>query len=309
MKKIDISIVIVNYNTEKLTIECIQSIYKKIKSVSFEVIVVDNNSQDNSVVSLKKYKKKYNNFFLIESKQNLGFAKGNNEGIKISKGNFVLLLNSDTLITEDFFDKLLTLMSQNKKMGISSCALKFPDGKIQASGGYFPTLLRVFYWMFFIDDFPFVNRFIKSFHPMSEKFVFKNSSFNKKEKKQDWITGAFFLIKREVIQKIGLIDDEYFMYTEETDFCYRAKKAGYEVYYYPKWSIIHYGGASSKTKEFPIMQEYKNIVLFFKKHYPKWQLFWLKIMLKLGAFFRMIIFGILEGKNSFKIYAKAFRSI
>lgn len=306
---LDLSIVIVNYNTEKLTIDCIKSIYSKIKSVSFEVIVVDNASVDNSVPSLEKIQKRYKNFKLIKSKTNLGFAKGNNEGMKISKGEFVLLLNSDTKIVEDFFSKIIERMNKDKNIGISSCALKFPNNEIQASGGYFPNLRRVFYWMFFVDDIPFFNFFIKSFHPMHEKFFVKNKSFYLKEKQQDWVTGAFFLIKREVLDEIGLIDEEYFMYTEETDFCFRAKKKGFITCYYPKWSIIHYGGASSKTREFPILQEYKNIVLFFKKNYPAWQLPYLKLLLKSGALLRMIIFGILEGKDTIKIYAKAFNNI
>ena len=122
------------------------------------------------------------------------------------------------------------------------------------------------------------------------------------------MTGAFLLVRKQVIDEIGLMDEEYFMYTEDTDFCFRAKKAGWKIFYLPKWSIVHLGGKSSE-KEFPILSEFKNIKLFYKKHYPKWQFPIARLSLKLGAGLRMIAFGILQRKEAMKTYAKAFREI
>ena len=113
------------------------------------------------------------------------------------------------------------------------------------------------------------------------------------------------MVRREVLDKVGEWDENYFMYTEEVDLCFRIKKEGWKIYYLPKWSIIHHGGASA-TKEFAILNEYKGIKRFYKKNYPKWQMPILRVLLKTGALGRIIIFGLTEGKESAQIYAKAF---
>jgi GT2 family glycosyltransferase len=202
---------------------------------------------------------------------------------------------------------MLGYMEKNPKAGIVSCALKGKDGKFQATGGYFPSLLRVASWMFFLDDIPILDKLIKPFHPMHEKsFFYKGEGFFKKESPRDWVTGAFFLMRRKVLDEVGVLDEDYFMYTEEVDLCFRAKKAGWEVWYLPRWSIVHLGGASS-VSEFPIVSEYKGVKTFYKKHMPPWQTPILRILLKKGALLRMILFGLLKGGQWAKIYAKAFR--
>jgi GT2 family glycosyltransferase len=264
----DLSVVIVNYKTPKLTADCIASIKKFTKNIQYEVILIDN------------------------SKNNRGFTGGNNVGMKKAKGRYVLLLNSDTLIHDKVLGEMVAWMDANPKIGISTSALKNKDGSIQGTGGYFPSLLTVFSWMT-IQDLPFVDRFIKPFHP--------KLGFYKKMQNLDWVTGAFMLIRREVIDQIGYLDEDYFMYTEDTDFCFRAKKKGFKVTYNPNWSITHFGGASS-TKEFPLLSEFKNVKLFYKKHYPKWQYPMLRILLKIGSIWRVILINP-------KIYAKAFKEV
>lgn len=281
-KEIDLSIIIINYNTPKLTLACLKSIEKHVKNINYEIILIDNDSSDDSSKLLK-------NYLNILNKENLGFAKANNQGIKIARGRYILLLNSDTEFTSSFLDKMLDRLDKEENVGIATCALRNPDKSLQVSGGYFPNLARVFTWMT-IQDLAFIDSLIKPFHP-------KNAF--KKEMDLDWGTGAFFLIKKEVIKEIGMLDEDYFMYTEEVDFCFRAKKAGWRVLYLPEWSIIHYGGASS-VREFAILQETKGIKLFFKKHYPRWQTFFLRFFLKLGYLWRAILI-------SPKIYLKAFK--
>ncbi len=296
----DLSIIIVSFNTKELLQKCITSIIKTTKGISFEIIVVDNASTDGSPESLGDFQ-----LTLIKNKKNLGFAKANNQGIEIARGKYILLLNSDTLISNNFLKGMLRWMDKHPKVGIASCALLNKDGSLQGTGGYFPNLLSVFSWMT-IQDIPLIDQFIKPFHPMHEKSFYKNIRFYKRKKELDWVTGAFFLVRRKVIDDIGLLDEDYFMYVEEVDFCFRAKKAGWQVWYLPQWSIVHYERESA-TSEFALLSEYQGLKLFYKKHKSSWQYPVLRFLLKLGAFGRIVLFAILEGRDSAKIYAKAFK--
>ncbi|CAN5344047.1 glycosyltransferase family 2 protein [soil metagenome] len=281
---IDLSIIIVNYNTKELTLSSIFSVRKFTKNINYEIIVVDNGSTE-TLTESKDYK-------LIKSNENLGFAGGNNLGLKKAQGKYLLLLNSDTLIHNNVIGEMMDYLDKNSEIGIATCALKGKDGKLQSNGGYFPTISSVFSWMM-IQDLPFIDNIIQPFHP--------KIAFYTKSRELDWVTGAFLLTRREVINQIGYLDDDYFMYVEDTDFCFRAKKKGWGIFYNADFSITHLGGASS-AKEFPIISEFKNLKIFYKKHYPNQQYNILRIYLKLGSILRMILV-------SPKIYAKAFREI
>lgn len=302
----DISIIIISFNTKELTLNCIDSIVKNTKGVEYEVIVVDNASEDGSVEALKKLEEKIGNLKIIENKKNVGFGPANNQGMKEAEGEFILLLNSDTIISYNLLSEMTEWMRDNEKVGVATCALRNKDGSLQGTGGYFPTLTKVFAWMFFIDDLPLIDRLIKPFHPMHAQSFYKGTSQFKEKSERDWITGAFALMRREVVEQVGYFDEDYFMYTEEVDLCYRVKNAGWEVWYLPKWSITHLGGASS-TKEFPILSEYDGIKLFYKKHMPKWQYPVVRFFLKLGALARIFLFGTIKGKGAAKTYVEAFR--
>lgn len=306
---LDLSIIIVNFNTQRITLDCIKSINEKTKGIEYEIILIDNASKDGSVNAISKLKEHNSklNLKIIENKKNLGFGPGNNQGIRMAKGEFILLLNTDTLIHDNVLSEIVDWMRKNEKVGVATCALKNKDGSLQGTGGYFPTLFRVFAWMFFLEDIPLLDALIKPFHPVHGQSPFyKGTSQFKKPREQDWVTGAFLLTRRDVINKVGNFDEDYFMYTEEVDFCFRVKKAGWQIWYLPKWSITHLGGASS-TAEFPIVSEYKGIKIFYSKHYPPWQHFLLRIFLKTGAFLRMIIFGVIKGKEAANVYAKAYQ--
>jgi len=304
-KPVELSIIIVSFNTKKLLVNCINSIRKNVKNLEYEVIVIDNASTDGSVQAVINQQRQDPDIKLIGNRRNLGFGTANNQGMKIAKGKYILLLNSDTLILDGVLGEMVTWMRKHPDVGIASCALKNEDGSMQGTGGYFPTLIRVFSWMT-IQDLPFVDKFIKPFHPMHAKSFQKGTKFFNSDKELDWLTGAFLLIRTEVIDKIGYFDKDYFMYVEETDYCYRAKRVGWKIYYLPKWSIVHYGGLSGKREEV-ILAEYKGIKTFYKKHYPSWQFPILRLFLKIGALGRMILFGILEGKYAIKTYVKAFQ--
>ncbi len=305
MNKIDLSIIIVSYNTRKLTVACLKSILQYTKQISYEVIVVDNNSTDDSVKYLNKFND--NKIHIIENASNVGFGKANNKGIKASKGRYILFLNSDTLLKENVLEPMLNWMDMNPNIGISTCRLLNSDLSLQGTGGYFPTLVRVFSWMT-IQDVPLVDSVIKPFHPMKEKSFTKGTSFYKNIRQLDWVTGAFMLVRSEVISSIKGFDEDYFMYTEEVDFCYRAKKEGWTVYYNPTWSIIHYGGASGTVTE-SIRHEFHGVKLFYKKHYSKLSYVLLRLILVIGSLGRIIVFGIKDGRKSAQIYMDVVKTI
>ncbi len=183
--------------------------------------------------------------------------------------------------------EIVSWMDNNPQIGISTCKLKNKDGSDQVSGGYFPTLPRVFMWMT-IQDLPLIDKLFKQFHP--------HKNMNKRYE-LDWVTGAFLLIRKDILEKVNGFDEDYFMYGDDDDLCFKVKELGYEVWFNPKWSITHYGGASS-IKEFPLLSEYKGIKIFYKKHYPKWQYPIMRLLLKMGAVLRIPIFG--------RTYVKAF---
>lgn len=304
---IDVSVVVVSFNTKELLLECLASVKKHTKRVSYEVIVVDNASTDGTVKAIKDIR----DVQLIRNKKNVGFAKANNQGIKKTKGRYVLLLNSDTALREDSLTKMVMWMDDHKKVGIATCKLVNPDGSTQATGGSFPNLLRVFLWATFLDDLPFVSGLFGSFHPHVSRGVFE------KEHRQDWVTGAFLLVRKEILEKIGALDEEFFMYVEEVDFCFRAKRAGWQVWYVPATQIVHESGASAsgstitflegvRGREGSVLGEFKGLKKFYKKHYPAWQFPALSFLLRLAAFLRIIVFGIFgRQKEAWKIYAKA----
>lgn len=304
----DLSIVIVSFNTQELLADCIGSIKEHTKGVDYEILIVDNGSQDGSVEWLKEEK----GIEAILNKGNLGFAGANNQGIKKATGRYILLLNSDTELKENSLAKMIRWMDEHPGVGIATCKLLNPDGSTQANGGSFPTLLRVFLWGTFLDDIPLISRLLGSYHPhphIGEK--------DSREHQQDWVSGAVFLIRKEVVKDLGGLEEEFFMYAEDVEYCLRAKKGGWEVWYIPQTSIVHIGSASSKGnsvkfsgkslgKEKGILGEFDGLKRFHKKYYPSWQYPLLVMVLKLAAFLRILVFGILgRQKQAWRIYGKA----
>jgi GT2 family glycosyltransferase len=314
--KLDLSIIIVNYNTGGLTIDCIKSISKFTKGIDFEIVLVDNGSTDDSISSFKSLK--LNNLKLIESKKNLGFGGGNNLGLKHATGRYILYLNSDTLLLENSLEKMTNWMDKNPQAGGATCKITFNDNSPQANGGSTPNLFRVFLWATFLDDLPLIYNLFGSYHPNpSAKFL----SNSKKPVQQDWIIGAFLLVRREVIEKVGGFDDSIFMYGEDVEYSYRIRKAGFSLWYFPDTKIIHYGSASTNSevvnfsgkstgKKNAILGEFEGLKAFYKKHYSKLSYMNLLICLRLAAIFRIIMFGIIKRQpQAVKIYAEAYKTI
>ncbi|HAS68890.1 MAG: Glycosyltransferase-like protein, family 2 [Candidatus Collierbacteria bacterium GW2011_GWA2_42_17] len=286
MSKLDLSIIIVSFNTKEILTNCVESIVKYTKGIDYEIIVVDNDSQDGSPERIKELEKKYSQVSLIDAKANLGFGKANNLGAKKAKGEYLLFLNSDTLVFDNAIKESLENMKKIPGAGVYSCKLLNSNKTVQASGGYFPNFGNVFAWQFFIDDLPLVGGLIPSFHPQL-------SSYDR-HKKMDWVTGAFMIIPKDVFDQVGGFDENIFMYTEEMELCYRLKKLGHQTVYQNSPSIIHLGGASSGSV-LALTSEIKNMIYFWKKHKPSWQLPFIKFFFFIGSLLRLLIFGIIKG--------------
>lgn len=308
MKQLDLSIIIVSTNIEDLLRKCLKSLKEPLKNIASEVIVVDNASTDNTPDMVAK---EFPWVKLIRKKENRGFGANNNIGMKVAKGRYILLLNSDTeIIDKNIFTGMLDWMDSNPKVGQISCALVNPDKKTyQGSGGAFPTLSKVLAWMFFIDDIPGFDRLIKPYHPLHGYSPLNtNEDYFKKPHEQDWLTGAFYLMRKEAMDEAGFFDEDFFLYVEEVELSYRFKKMGWDVWYLPQWKTVHYGMVTNGSEKATIF-EMQNIKLFYKKHMPVWQLPILTLILKIGALLRVAIFGLLSGPKVAKIYAKAFMAI
>ena len=293
----DLSVVIVNWNTKKLLENCLISIFKFTKNLSFEVIVVDNNSHD---ASSQMVAKKFPQVKLIKNQENLGYAKANNQGIRLAKGKYILLLNSDTYLVENSFKKLANLAGSLKNLGALGPLLLNPDKSIQQSVGFFPHLPQIIWWMSFIDDLP-GGTFLKPYHV-------DHDSFYQKDQQADWLTGAAFFIPRQAVEKVGTLDEKIFMYGEDVDLCFRIKTAGFKVIISPVAGMVHIGqGSSGKAKRNAILGEYKTILFVYQKHMGKNSLQIAKMLLKIGALLRIGIFGLLGRKELSKTYVEAFK--
>ncbi|KXG76291.1 glycosyltransferase family 2 protein [Thermotalea metallivorans] len=254
----DLSIIIVNYNTKELTLQTLRSIYAGNNKFLYEVILVDNASKDDSV---EVFKKEFPQVKLIENNQNLGFSKANNIGIKMAGGRYILLLNSDTLVIEDTLEIMIKFMDTHLDVGAAGCKVELPDGSLdKACKRSFPTPQNALYHALKLDHI----------FPHHKKFGEYNLTFldENQTHEVDCLVGAFMLIRREVIEQVGLLDEDFFMYGEDIDWCYRIKQVGWKIVYYPKTKIIHYKGGSSKKKNPKLIYEfYRAMYLFYHKHY------------------------------------------
>jgi len=254
----DISVIIVNYNVRYFIEQCLISVFKSIQDLNVEVIVVDNASVDNSVSAIKN---KFPDVHLIANKENVGFAKANNQAIKIAKGKYFLLLNPDTLIEEDTLTKIFGFMENNPDAG--ALGVKMIDGE----GKFLPESKR---------GLPTLSSSLFRFSGLSKLFP-KSRIFNRYNlgyldedeiHEIDVLSGAFMFVRTEILPKVGLLDEAFFMYGEDIDYSYRIQKAGYKIYYYPETTIVHFKGESTKKSSLKYHNIfYKAMAIFAKKHY------------------------------------------
>mgnify|MGYP001482880892 CR=1 FL=1 len=254
----DLSVIIVSYNTCRLTLNAIESVFQSRTRYSYEVIVVDNHSTDGSVSMIRE---KFPAVKVISNERNEGFSKANNRGIRISRGRYVLLLNSDTVIEPDTLEIMIRFMDEHPDVGAAGCKVVLPDGSLdKACRRGFPTPSASFYYAFGISKLfpkhPRFNQYQLSYLDPDQDYPV------------DCLVGAFMMVRRETIDQVGLLDEQFFMYGEDIDWCYRIKQAGWQIYYYPHTRIVHYKGASSRRKPRRIIYEFhRAMVIFHRKHY------------------------------------------
>lgn len=297
-----LSILIVNYQTPHLLRNCLEKLKLSLEFSNLfgdsETIVIDNSIDPKDIDSVEKA---HPWIKIIRNNSNKGFATANNQGIKLSQGEYILLLNTDTEVSDNTIEKLLEIFAKDQMIGVAGCKLINKDGTVQPSIGYFPSLIKVFFWMSFLDDIPILTSVIKPYH-------LENSKYYDLLLEVDWVSGACFMVKKNAILEAGFIDENIFMYGEEVEWCYRIKKKGLKVFYTPQTSVFHLKGASGKGKLSGIAEEFSGLIYFYRKHYPKWQGILLRLLLTTGALLRMVFFGIIiRNPSKVKLYAEAIK--
>jgi GT2 family glycosyltransferase len=249
----DLSIVIVSYNTKELLKNCIKSIYETVKNPSYEIIIVDNASSDGSPELVER---EFNDIVLIKNKENLGFAKANNQAIELAKGKYLLLLNSDAILREGTVETLLDFIERHPDAAAVGPKVLGIEESLQNKGFLFPSV------MFSLLVLSGINKFL------DEKMkcrIFPKYYWNENDVREvDYLEGSCLLVKREGIDMVGLLPEVYFMYFEEAEWCYRAKKKGFKIWYVPVAQIIHLHASSS----FESRKEYydRSLLLFYKRN-------------------------------------------
>lgn len=251
----DLSIIIVNWNTREFLKKCLQSVYDTIQGLAFDVWVVDNGSIDGSTVMVRLYFPGVN---LIENSENLGFARANNQAFKQCEGQFVLLLNSDAFVKDNAVKFLITAVEAHPRAGIVGGALEYPDGQFQHCYWNLPTLYGEIIQLSGLD---------KWLKPESRV----RRSPIQAVKKVGAVSGACLLARRIMLDEIGLLDERFFMFSEEIDLCKRAWLAGWQVFHQPAAQVIHVNAGSSRSAAWRIISLYKAKLQYFAKHHGNFQ--------------------------------------
>jgi GT2 family glycosyltransferase len=279
-ERMELSIVIVNYNVKYFLEQCLYSSQKALKGIDNEVFVVDNNSVDGSAILVRE---KFPEVILIENKENIGFSKANNQAIRLAKGKYILLLNPDTVVEEETFTKVIGFMEQNPDAG--GLGVKMIDGKgtfLPESKRGLPTPWVAFYKMFGLS---------KVF-PKSRKFGKYHLSYLAENEihEVDVLAGAFMLMRKSVLDKVGLLDEAYFMYGEDIDLSYRITQGGFKNFYFPETTIIHYKGESTKKGSLNYVTVFYNaMIIFARKHFSHGRADVFASLIHLAIYFRAFI--------------------
>jgi N-acetylglucosaminyl-diphospho-decaprenol L-rhamnosyltransferase len=248
----DLSIVVVSWNTRDLLRSCLQSIRETAAELDHEVIVVDNASSDGSAEMVSR---EFPDALLIVNTRNVGFAGANNQAIVVGKGDFVLLLNSDAVLLPGAALELVRYLRRRPEAAVAGAQLLNPDRSFQWSYADFPS---------FGGELLLATKLAGFVRPAYPSYP---ESSSQAERSVDWVSGACMMVRRSAIRQVGLLDDGYFMYTEETDWCYRMRQSGWSVGYVPQARVLHWGGQSaSAAPERKRSQVYRSKWRFFQKH-------------------------------------------
>lgn len=287
MSSPDLTISIVSYNTSALLRDCLNSVYENIRDIKLEVIVVDNNSTDKSAEMLKKG---FPQITLIQNKENVGFAKANNQALRKSKGRSFLLLNSDTVLSPNSLNTMVNFIDSHPKVGVVGCRLFYPDGSVQPwpciSSNVWSSLWLALFGLLNVKRLlpgprfrSFLGRYFRRIMDKGMASYLGHYWDNRSVQEVDQVSGACLLARRSAIEQTGLLDENFFMYGEDIDWCIRMKQEGWKVYLLSDVKVIHYASQSFKeTSNPPLLQKYKSMYYFFEKHYGRKAAISLKIL-------------------------------
>ncbi len=276
----ELSVIIVNYNVKHFLEQCLHSVYKAAQGIETEIFVVDNNSVDGSAQLIRE---KFPDLYFIENKENVGFSRANNQAIHKAKGKYILLLNPDTVVEEDTLRSTIAFMNQHPEAG--GLGVKMIDGKgtfLPESKRGLPTPWVAFYKMFGLSKL----------FPKSRKFGKYHLSYLNENQihEVDVLAGAFMLLRRETLDKVGLLDETFFMYGEDIDLSYRITLGGYKNFYFPETTIIHYKGESTKKGSLNYVKVFYNaMIIFARKHFSGGKAGIFAFIIQLAIYFRAFI--------------------
>jgi GT2 family glycosyltransferase len=268
-----LSIIIVNWNTRDLLDQCLASVDQTAGELGIELIVVDNASNDGSSQMVRD---QYPKVKLVQNHENSGFARANNQGISESTGMYILLLNSDTVVKPGALQNLLEFMDVHPEAGAASACLLNADGSLQYSCSPAPSLSREVQRML---HFPGVRP--DGYYPMG--------GWDRSQPREvEAILGACMLLRREVLSQVGLMDEDYFMYSEEVDLCYRIRQAGWRIYWVPQSQVIHFGGQSTRQASSEMfLRLYESKLIYFRKNYGPLNALAYKLLLMVSSLVRL----------------------
>lgn len=320
-----LSICIVSYNTASLTLDAVRSACQDIERSSLtsrvEIIIVDNNSHDNSVAALKAFAKKTPVLIsILTNKKNVGFGVANNQAIRESESKYVLLLNSDTYVQPWAIERLIETMEESReqssaqlssypdtinRLGIIAATLVNPDGTLQPQGGSTPTLWSLSNHMLMLDDIPLLGKLLPSTQHTGLRTVFRPSD---QLQQQDWVGGTAMLLRREMLEEIGVLDEKIFMYAEDLELCLRARNHHWDVAVHPTAYVTHHQMASSGNER-AILGEYQGYQYIWSKHRPLSEQQLATAILKAGAILRKWLFGTIGRADKAQIYHKVLHTL
>ena len=270
-----LSIIIVNWNTRDLLSDCLSSIYEPALDIDFEVLVVDNDSSDGSQAMINN---QFPEVKLTANSNNPGFAIGNNQALRVCSGEYVLLLNPDTIVKSGAIEKLVKFLDDFPEAGAAGARLLNLDGSLQRSAFPKPTLFREFWRLFHLDGLMYIAKY-----PMNRW------SLNQ-AREVDILKGACLLIRRIALNQVGLFDEEYFMYSEEFDLCTRLTQSGWHLYWIPSAEVIHFGGQSTRqVAEEMFLRLYEGKIMYFRKHQSNLAVMVYKFILYIATLVRLML--------------------
>ena len=286
-----LSVIILNYNVSKFLEQCVLSVQNALTTIDAEIIVIDNNSQDNSCAMMKQ---RFPEIKLIENKQNLGFPKGNNIGVAAAKGEYICILNPDTVVAEDTFLKVLAFAKKQKNLGIVGCKL------IDGTGNFLPESKRGIPTPFVA--FTKITGLYKIFSKSFGKYYAQQLSENETGK-VEILVGAFMLMKRDLYLEIGGFDEKCFMYSDDIDLSYMVLQKGKSNYYFNETSVIHYKGESTLKDGTYMRRSREAMNFFYKKHFKVSFLF--SFFMKMGIVFFSFV-KMFQGKPKPKVKPESY---